>query len=238
MRVFAGPNGSGKTTMFKRMLTETKVNLGIYVNADEIEVSLKKNKQINLSIFNIMISDEVVKDFFKQSSFSPIKRKEPDLYTKIHTENNILSTTAVVDSYLSADLAELIRQQLLANDIAFTYETVMSHPHKIEFLKKARNKGFRVYLYYVATEDPIISTQRVNIRVEQGGHYITPDVIKNRYYKSLNNLKEAIKQTHRAYVFDNTNSQGNLIVEITNGIDVALNDAVETPLWVVECLMK
>lgn len=41
MRVFAGPNGSGKTTIFKEILRNSKVNLGVYVNADEIEMQLK-----------------------------------------------------------------------------------------------------------------------------------------------------------------------------------------------------
>ena len=49
MRVFAGPNGSGKTTIFKGILNESKVNLGIYVNADEIEETLRKNSSIVFS---------------------------------------------------------------------------------------------------------------------------------------------------------------------------------------------
>jgi predicted ABC-type ATPase len=34
MRVFAGPNGSGKTTIFKGILSKEKIQLGVYVNAD------------------------------------------------------------------------------------------------------------------------------------------------------------------------------------------------------------
>ena len=32
MRVFAGPNGSGKTTIFKEILNKEKINLGVYIN--------------------------------------------------------------------------------------------------------------------------------------------------------------------------------------------------------------
>lgn len=238
MRVFAGPNGSGKTTIFKGILSENKVNLGIYVNADEIEATLKKNQQINFSTFNITVSNEAVKHFFKQSTFSPTKRNEPDLYTKINVVNNALSTNAIIDSYLSADLAEFIRQQLLINDISFTYETVMSHENKIQFFKQAQEKGFKVYLYYIATEDPEINIQRVNVRVAQDGHNVHPDVIKNRYYKSLNNLKAAVKQSNKAYIFDNTHTKATLVAEITNGIDVVLNTATEMPNWVAEYLTK
>ena len=36
MRVFAGPNGSGKTTIFKSLLWGEQIQLGIYVNADDV----------------------------------------------------------------------------------------------------------------------------------------------------------------------------------------------------------
>lgn len=236
MRIFAGPNGSGKTTIFKGILEENKVNLGVYINADEIEYSLNKDKKIDFSNFEILINQGTIQAFFKQSSFSPIKRNEADLYSKLYVNDNILTTTANIDSYLAADLAEFIRQQLLGHALSFTYETVMSHPNKIAFFKEAQQKGYKVYLYFIATEDPEINIRRVNIRVAQDGHYVDPDVIKNRYYKSLSNLKSAIKQTNRAYIFDNTHNKANLIAEINNGTDVLMNTAIETPFWFIEYL--
>lgn len=238
MRVFAGPNGSGKTTIFKGILKENKVNLGVYVNSDEIEAQLNVNSFIDFNDYQITLDKEQIQDFFKKSSFSPSKRKEEDLYQKISIENNFLTTTAVIDSYLAADLAEFIRQQLLFNGISFTYETVMSHPGKIDFLMKARQNGFKVYLYYVATEDPEININRVKLRIEQDGHSVPEEVITSRYYKSLNNLREAVKQTDRAYIFDNSESQANLIAEIIDGADVTMNDAIEIPNWVAEYLLK
>ena len=40
MRVFAGPNGSGKTTIIKSL--QQKITFGVYVNADDIESLLKE----------------------------------------------------------------------------------------------------------------------------------------------------------------------------------------------------
>ncbi|MGB3075865.1 MAG: zeta toxin family protein [Chitinophagales bacterium] len=238
MRVFAGPNGSGKTTIFKGILQEAKINLGIYVNADEIEIELRKGKAIPFSDFNLNIQESKIQNFFRQSSFSPMKRNEPDLWEKVRIVNNDFICVTYVDSYLAADLAEFIRQQLLANDISFTYETVMSHPGKIDFLQDARKNGFRVYLYYIATEDPEINISRVNVRVALDGHSVLPEVIRNRYFKSLANLREAVKQTNRAYIFDNSQNKAFLIAEINNGTDVAMNDAIEVPYWVAEYLLN
>src|SRR5690606_18795929 len=141
MRVFAGPNGSGKTTIFKGILDNEKINLGVYVNADDIEKTLRETNSLNFSDFHLTISQTQVQDFFRKSTFSPIKRDEPDLWTKLSVEQNTFVSKAEVDSYLAADLAELIRQRLLDNDISFTYETVMSHPGKIKFLQQALQRG-------------------------------------------------------------------------------------------------
>jgi predicted ABC-type ATPase len=51
-------------------------------------------------------------------------------------------------------------------------------------------------------------------------------------------LREAVKQTDRAYIFDNSESQANLIAEIIDGADVTMNDAIEIPNWVAQYLFK
>lgn len=238
MRVFAGPNGSGKTTIFKGILAENKVQLGVYVNADEIEQILEQANTLSFSNFQLQVTDEQLKNFFRSSTFSPVKRNELGLWQKVDAVDNKFTTTAAIDSYLAADLAEFIRQQLLANDLSFTYETVMSHAGKIDFFHEALQKGYRVYLYYIATEDPEINISRVCVRVAQDGHAVAPEVVRNRYYKSLSNLKAAVKQTSRAYIFDNSQKQANLIAEITNGTDVMLNKAIDLPNWVAEYLLN
>ena len=238
MRVFAGPNASGKTTIFKEVLADRNVELGVYVNADDIEVQLNKLQTLDFNHYQLIITEEQVKSFFKKSSFSPLKRNEADLWTKLAVNNNVLKITASIDSYLAADLAEFIRQQLLQNGLSFTYETVMSHAGKINFFERAREKGYRVYLYYVATEDPLINISRVDIRVAQKGHAVPAEVVSKRYYKSLDNLKDAVKQTNRAYIFDTSEMQARFICEITEGVEVTLNNIFEVPNWVSEYLLN
>lgn len=238
MRVFAGPNGSGKTTTFKELLAELKVGLGVYVNADDIEKDLKNSRTYDFSPFKLNISDRDVKNFFRQSNFSPIKRNEPDLWSKLRVDKNTLEVHTTIDSYLAADLAECIRQQLMANGISFTYETVMSHAGKIDFFQKAIEKGYKVYLYFISTNSPEINISRVNIRVAQAGHAVNPEVIRTRYYRSLDNLYAAVKQTNRAFIFDNSKKQARLIAEITNGKELALHSVDDVPNWAKEYLLN
>lgn len=234
MRVFAGPNGSGKTTIINSLRSE--IGFGVYVNADDIESMLKESNVLLFNSYYLKITEEQLQAFFKASTFAPVKRNEPDLWAKMLVKENVLHINTSVDSYLAADLAEFIRQQLLANDISLTYETVMSHESKLLFLQQAKDKGYRVYLYYVATEDPEINISRVNVRVAQDGHYVDPDSVRNRYYKSLKQLKEAVKLSNRAYVWDNSGKASILIAEITDGIDVQIFDINKVPNWFVTYL--
>lgn len=234
IRVFAGPNGSGKTTIINSLRSE--IGFGVYVNADDIEKMLKESNVLLFSSYHLKITEEQLQAFFKSSTFAPIKRNEPDLWTKLHVKENVLHINTSVDSYLAADLAEFIRQQLLYNDISFTYETVMSHESKLAFLQQAKDKGYRVYVYFVATEDPEINISRVNVRVAQDGHNVHPDVVRNRYYKSLKQLKSAVKLSNRAYVWDNSGKASILIAEITDGIDVKIFDTDKVPNWFVKYL--
>lgn len=50
LRIFAGPNGSGKTSLYSTF--ESKYNPGVFVNADEIELKLRN---IDLLIFRNMV---------------------------------------------------------------------------------------------------------------------------------------------------------------------------------------
>jgi len=233
MRVFAGPNGSGKTTIIKSLQAE--IPFGVYVNADDIESLLKESKVLLFNNFQLTVSQNQLQTFFKESKFAPIKRNEPDLWSKLTVKENVLHINeAGADSYLAADLAEFIRYQLLENDISFTYETVMSHNSKLDFLTYAKNKGYRVYLYFIATEDAAINISRVNIRVAQNGHAVAPDIITNRYYKSLQNLKPAIQKSNRAYIWDNSGQASLLVAEITEGEHVKIFDAEKVPNWFVK----
>lgn len=148
MRVFAGPNGSGKSTILKKILEEKRVRLGVYVNADDIESALRQTKAIKFSDYKLQVSETEMRDFFRRSNFAPVKRNDSHLWTKVFVDDNVFRCDVSVDSYLAADVAEFIRQRLLSIGASFTYETVMSHPGKVEFLNHAMQQGYRVYLYF------------------------------------------------------------------------------------------
>lgn len=227
LRMFAGPNGSGKSTI-KSIISENL--LGVFVNADEIEAKIKEFGCLDFEHFRINTNEINVLEFFQNSTFLQKVSLTSEALKLSFTENKLQFNDIQINSYFASVAADFIRQGLIKKQQSFSFETVMSSPDKIEFLKKARLAGYRNYLYFVATKNPQINISRVEVRVKEGGHDVPKDKVESRYYRSLNLLLDAIKLTNRAYIFDNSGEKAVLIVEITDGQQIEIKTS-RTPLW-------
>lgn len=133
------------------------------------------------------------------------------------SDHKLIFRDVIVNAYFASVIADFLRRKLLELRKSFTFETVMSSSDKVELLCKAQEMGYRTYLYYVATRDPEINIARIHSRVKMGGHPVPEDKIISRYKRSLGLLREAIRFTHRAYLFDNSGHEHIWLAEITNG---------------------
>jgi len=113
----------------------------------------------------------------------------------------------------AAQAATRRRASLLRSNTSFAMETVMSMPDKIQLLRKAKLKGYYIHLVYVTTQDPQINVWRVEDRVRKGGHDVPPEKIRQRYFRSMNLLSEALIIVDSAEVFDNSFELPLLIAE-------------------------
>lgn len=102
-------------------------------------------------------------------------------------------------------------------------------------MKRAMDAGFRVYLYYIATSNPNINVSRVKSRVQSGGHSVPEDKILSRYGQSLELLYDAIRNSSRAFMFDNSADAAEIvwIAECTDGVEINLQ-VEEVPVWFAE----
>jgi predicted ABC-type ATPase len=227
LRMFAGPNGSGKSTIKSVIGTDL---LGVFVNPDEIELEIKNSGFLAFEKFGITSDEAKARKFFKESTFLKKQHLSSEIAKLSFSENKLLFTNIQINSYLASVAADFIRQNLIQEKHSFSFETVMSSPDKVEFLKKSKSNGYRNYLYFVATENPQINISRVQVRVEAGGHSVPNDKIESRYYRSMSLLLEAIKQTNRAYIFDNSGKKATLFAEITNGKNIEIKSS-RIPTW-------
>ncbi|MDR3349499.1 MAG: zeta toxin family protein [Acidaminococcales bacterium] len=110
-----------------------------------------------------------------------------------------------IGAYLAAmDKAEKQRTNEVEHGRPFAFESVMSNNGKLEFLKYAKAKGYKITVVYVTTTSPEINAERVKIRVGKGGHDVPKDKIFDRYYKSLANLPKAYELADVFYLYDNS----------------------------------
>jgi predicted ABC-type ATPase len=225
--MFAGPNGSGKSTIKEVLEPEL---LGVYINPDEIEKSIRTSGYLDFSAYGVETVAEEVLAFFSESPFL-IKEGCAETAALLRfTDGKLVFNTIAVNAYFASVAADFIRQKLLDSGVTFTFETVMSSYDKVELLKKGQERGYRTYLYYVATEDPAINVSRVENRVKAGGHPVPSDKVVSRYYRSLAHLADAVLYSNRAYIFDNSSHEKVWVAEITDGEDMELKTDM-MPYW-------
>lgn len=97
-------------------------------------------------------------------------------------------------------------RQLLSEKKDFAFETTLATRSYVSLIKEAKQLGYRVTLLYFWLSSPEIAIQRVQKRVNQGGHNIPVDVIKRRYKRGLNNFLNLYQNKCDQWMFsDNTN---------------------------------
>lgn len=212
LRIFAGPNGSGKTTLFREF--EKKYSTGYFINADEFQFQLETKGLIDLNPIGIRPSEKEFKQFITNSSLAKKANEEGYTIDISLNENFIVDSNRKSHAYEAALIAALVRKQLIKENRSFSFETVMSHVSKIEEINNAKKAGYKIYLYFVATDNADINESRVKNRVIKGGHNVTSDKIYSRYLASLSLLSKAIKLADRVYLFDNSGKKQELILEI------------------------
>jgi hypothetical protein len=77
--------------------------------------------------------------------------------------------SAIARAERAQRIADDKRNACIEEKRSFSFETVMSHPSKIDTLLRAKAAGFFIQLFFVGTEDPLINVERVELRVLKGG---------------------------------------------------------------------
>lgn len=232
MRVFAGPNGSGKSTILGLLRPEW---IGTYVNADDIERQLRQAGALDLRPYDLQRPPAELQSRFRDHLARSVLLRKNGLDSVaqalvVDADSALQLPQASVNSYVAAVLADALRRALLDQGATFTFETVMSSPDKVGFMREAQERGYRTYLYFVATDDPAINLARVAQRVAQGGHDVPDDKVRKRYGASIDLLDKACAVSNRAYVFDNSGEQHELLAEIVEGDELRIH-AAALPAW-------
>lgn len=107
-------------------------------------------------------------------------------------------------SYEAALIAERERYRLLEERQTFCFETVFSHPSKLDFIGSAKSAGYRIKVFYFHLEWVSLNKARVASRVKSGGHNVPEKKIESRIPRTLLNLRQCVGLADELHLVDNS----------------------------------
>jgi predicted ABC-type ATPase len=241
LRIIAGPNGSGKSTLYDYLVKAHVFNNYYFINADIITKDLMDF--LNLAYYPVNFSKAEFLEFLEKSTFQ--SKLSFKLASKLNIEGSVVSLTDKnfsEISYISACLAEFLRRKMiLESDSSFAFETVFSHPSKLDEIRFAKKNGYKIYLYFIATKAPLVNSGRVRGRMSKGGHSVPVEKIEERYIRSLNNAYNAMLLSDKAFFFDNTitdvKSEYSFFAEKKDSC-LYIKNEMSIPWWFNEYVLK
>jgi len=158
------------------------------VSADRIEADLRKKPTFNFNAYRIKVSDEEFRNHVLSDGLYKSKINNPSFLENFKIESGILKIKIRkkdINSYHASFIATYMVHKLLSSGQSFCFETVMSHPSKIQLIEKAKYLGYKTYLYFVFTDNVELNIERVKLRVKQGMHHVDASLIKSRYPRTF-----------------------------------------------------
>ncbi len=120
-------------------------------------------------------------------------------------------------------------KELAAKRVSFAFETTLASKSFIPMLTEFKKQGFKVKLVYIWLNSVDLAVERVLNRVRSGGHSVAEEVIRRRYFRSLDNFKHLYSPLADEWAFyDNSLSRPTLIAEKDEEDNVTVFDTI---LW-------
>lgn len=141
-----------------------------------------------------------------------------------------------VHSYHAARLAEELRRRWLLDGKSFCFETVFSHPSKIDFVAQAKALGYEIILVFIHLDSPALNNARVAQRVEQGGHAVPEDKVESRIPRTLNHIRTIIPLCDQVRVLDNSSALYPFRKVVVLRAGTIIDKVEDIPEWAVELL--
>ncbi|GFO71317.1 hypothetical protein BJAS_P0710 [Bathymodiolus japonicus methanotrophic gill symbiont] len=138
-------------------------------------------------------------------------------------------------SYDAAKLATEMRFRLLHEGRRFCFETVFSHPSKIDFVAQAKVLAYEIILVFIHLDTVSLNQARVAQRVSEGGHNVSDEKIASRIPKLLQNIKKTLPLCDQVHIRNNSSIENPFqqVAVIRNG---QLRQKIPLPNWANDLL--
>jgi predicted ABC-type ATPase len=95
----------------------------------------------------------------------------------------------------------------------FSMETTLSGATHLALARRAKAAGMHVNLMYFSVRDPTICLQRIARRVAEGGHDVPEHMVRRRFERSFQRLREIIPHCALWRVYEASGIQPELALE-------------------------
>jgi len=165
--IFAGPNGSGKTTAYSETDIQSAGQSVWIINPDKLAARIATIEHLTLQDANLQA----------------VRRIEDWLEASIEAHQSV------------------------------GVETVLSTDKYRRLVTKAKKLKFNIKLCYVVLDSPDRNVERVRQRVAKGGHDVPEQKIRERYFRSLEQLPWFAGQADELWIYDNSGAKLKLIAD-------------------------
>lgn len=109
---------------------------------------------------------------------------------------------------LQAGKLMLERIEILSQaGVDFGFETTLAGRRWVPLLRRLRERGFRLHLFFLWIPGPELALTRIEQRVRAGGHFIPEEVVRRRFTRGLRNLFQIYAPIFDAWlILDNSMS--------------------------------
>jgi predicted ABC-type ATPase len=108
----------------------------------------------------------------------------------------------------------------------FAFETTLAGRGYVPLLRKMREAGFRLHMFYLWIPSPELALLRIRYRVESGGHNVPERDVRRRFTRTLGNLFTLYRPLlDTLHFFNNSSDTPRLIFKDEAG-HTTINDTV------------
>lgn len=125
--------------------------------------------------------------------------------------------------------------ECLEKGISFTQETTLSGARTERTIRRAKERGYTIRLYYIGLDTVEESLGRIRNRVAKGGHDIPREDVERRFSTRFADVLRILPYCDEARFFDNDNG----FVEVAEYRNGELLPRVSTPpRWLLELMER
>ncbi|MBI5143604.1 MAG: hypothetical protein HZA30_00860, partial [Candidatus Omnitrophica bacterium] len=120
---------------------------------------------------------------------------------------------------------------LADKDADFAFETTLAGKGHAIFLKRLKEKGYVIHLFFLWIPSKELALARIKERVAQGGHSVANEDVRRRFDRSIKNFFTLYKPLLDSWnLFDNSTASPRLIAKEEYGkltiVDEGLFDSI------------